>query len=152
MILRVWSRRERCFKTNAWRSMWISAVHKTSRKREVMARLSHSIRMLWKRSVSVLFRIFPSPHFFSHFQNRCRNGIYQTVKALVASLHVPITAKMRISSTCEETIAFAKMLERAGCKMIAIHGRRKEQKDHTVQPDWEIIKETMYHLSTIVIP
>ena len=90
--------------------------------------------------------------FFSHFQSRHHNNIYQTVKALVASLHVPITAKMRISSTCEETIAFAKMLERAGCKMIAIHGRRKEQKDHTVQPDWEIIKETMYHLSTIVIP
>ncbi|TBU06466.1 tRNA-dihydrouridine synthase [Hamiltosporidium magnivora] len=68
--------------------------------------------------------------------------IYQIVNKLSNNLKVPISCKIRILETLENTIEYAKMLENAGCSLIAVHGRTREQKgDKTGLANWEIIKK-----------
>lgn len=50
------------------------------------------------------------------------------ISTLDQALSVPVTAKMRIKNTLEETIAFAQMLEKSGASVIGVHGRTREQK------------------------
>ena len=61
------------------------------------------------------------------------------VETLVAGLKVPVTAKIRIFPELADTIAFAKMLEDAGCAAVAVHGRRREQRHHEGPADWGAI-------------
>jgi tRNA-dihydrouridine synthase 1 len=61
------------------------------------------------------------------------------------SLSVPVTAKIRIFPQVEQTIAYAKMLQDAGCAILTVHGRLREQKGHkTGMADWEQIKCVKY--------
>ncbi|RMZ81719.1 hypothetical protein DV738_g1923, partial [Chaetothyriales sp. CBS 135597] len=70
---------------------------------------------------------------------------WETIYALINKLHtelsVPVTAKMRILDTRERTLEYAKMILSAGASILAVHGRRREQKSHnTGVADWSIIK------------
>lgn len=74
-------------------------------------------------------------------QNRAREGHFgsfltdppdwplccEMVRTCVASsdLKIPITCKIRLQPTVAATIEFTKMLEDAGCAMIAVHGRKR---------------------------
>jgi tRNA-dihydrouridine synthase 2 len=49
--------------------------------------------------------------------------VLQIVSALVKSLSIPVTCKIRILPTIEETVALAKVIEAAGAAALAIHGR-----------------------------
>lgn len=50
-------------------------------------------------------------------------------------LHIPITCKIRLQQTVESTIQIARMLEDAGCAMLAIHGRKlSTNKNHRDGP------------------
>jgi len=40
-------------------------------------------------------------------------------------LRIPVTCKIRLQPTVEATVEFARMLEAAGCAMIAVHGRQR---------------------------
>ena len=66
--------------------------------------------------------------------------VQHLVTTLVARLDVPVTAKIRIWSDLDRTIAFARMLEDAGIAALCVHGRRREQRHHEGPADWDAIR------------
>jgi len=77
-------------------------------------------------------------------QNIAKRGNYgaflgeqwDIVKALVEklsqNLSIPVFCKIRILDTFERTLEYAKMIEAAGCSLLTVHGRTKEQKGHNM--------------------
>nr|CDS33448.1 tRNA dihydrouridine synthase 2 [Hymenolepis microstoma] len=47
---------------------------------------------------------------------------------LVQNLHVPVTCKIRILNTVEETIELVRLIESTGVAAIAVHGRKREER------------------------
>jgi tRNA-dihydrouridine synthase 1 len=67
--------------------------------------------------------------------------IQSMVMKLATSLTTPVSCKIRIFPDLEDTLAYARMLEDAGCSLLAVHGRTREQKDgRATRADWEAIK------------
>lgn len=50
------------------------------------------------------------------------------VKTLRQNLKVPVSCKIRIFEDVTKTITYAKMLEEAGCQLLSVHGRTRDQK------------------------
>lgn len=64
------------------------------------------------------------------------------------ALKVPVTVKIRILDTEEETLELVKRLEAAGAYILTVHGRTKEQKKDLVgASDWAMIKKIKQTLS-----
>ena len=69
------------------------------------------------------------------------DGVETMVQHVVARLKVPVTAKIRVFDDLESTLAYARMLEKAGCSMIAVHGRTRDMKRaKEYPPDWRAIR------------
>ncbi|RYP45370.1 hypothetical protein DL768_008260 [Monosporascus sp. mg162] len=67
--------------------------------------------------------------------------IYKLINTLHKNLPIPVTAKIRILDTKEETLAYARNVLAAGASIITVHGRRREQKGHlTGLADWDYIR------------
>ncbi|KAA0066396.1 tRNA-dihydrouridine(16/17) synthase [Cucumis melo var. makuwa] len=51
------------------------------------------------------------------------------VEKLASNLQVPVSCKIRIFPNLQDTINYARMLEDAGCSLLAVHGRTRDEKD-----------------------
>ena len=47
------------------------------------------------------------------------------ISAMASHLPVPVTAKIRLQDSVEESVEFAKLIAKAGARMIAVHGRKR---------------------------
>jgi tRNA-dihydrouridine synthase len=59
---------------------------------------------------------------------------------------VPIFVKCRLRENIMETLEFVRLMEASGASGIAVHARKRAQRTHTGQPDWDslkIIKESV---------
>ncbi|CAN8264143.1 unnamed protein product [Cochlearia groenlandica] len=64
------------------------------------------------------------------------------VEKLAQNLTVPVSCKIRIFPNLQDTLSYAKMLEDAGCSLLAVHGRTRDEKDgKKFRADWSAIKE-----------
>ncbi|XP_069072342.1 tRNA-dihydrouridine(20) synthase [NAD(P)+]-like isoform X1 [Pleurodeles waltl] len=76
--------------------------------------------------------------------------IEQILSTLVKGISKPVTCKIRILPTLEETLALVKRIERTGVAAIAVHGRKKEERpQHPVHCD--VIKAISEAVSIPVI-
>lgn len=63
------------------------------------------------------------------------------VVKLATGLITPVSCKIRMFPKLEDTLAYARMLEEAGCCLLAVHGRTRDQKNgKAIRADWEVIK------------
>jgi len=85
---------------------------------------------------------------YGAFLMKHTDRVYQLVRTLHLHLKVPVFCKMRIYTDIEATVKFAKMLQEAGCQLLTVHGRTKEQKGHQLGlADWSAIRRIKEELS-----
>jgi len=78
--------------------------------------------------------------------------VYSMVEILHKNLSIPVFCKIRLLSTLEKTLEFAKGLEMHGCQLLVVHGRTKEQvRSLQGASDWNVIKRIKEELSIPVI-
>ncbi|XP_065874818.1 uncharacterized protein [Euphorbia lathyris] len=67
--------------------------------------------------------------------------IKSLVQKLALNLNIPVSCKIRLFPDIEDTLKYAKMLEQAGCSLLAVHGRTRVEKDfNKFRADWKAIK------------
>jgi len=77
--------------------------------------------------------------------------IEKIIKTASERITKPITCKIRVYESIEETVEYAKRLETAGAKIITVHGRERKQKGPlTGIASWEHIKAVKENVSVPV--
>ncbi|KAI0969227.1 hypothetical protein F4678DRAFT_439773 [Xylaria arbuscula] len=78
---------------------------------------------------------------YGAFLQEDQDLVYKLINNLHQNLSIPVTAKIRILDTKEDTLAYAKNVLSAGASILTVHGRRREQKGHlTGVADWGYIR------------
>ena len=80
----------------------------------------------------------------------------ELLRSIVATLHdhlsVPVTCKIRLLDSVQDTIALALVLQEAGCSVLTVHGRTKEHIHQKVgAADWSAIRQVKAALRIPVI-
>lgn len=79
---------------------------------------------------------------YGSFLLRETDLICNIINALHWGLKVPVTVKIRILDTEEETLNLVRRLQEAGAYLITVHGRTKEQNKELVGScNWDMIKK-----------
>ena len=79
-------------------------------------------------------------HFGAFLQDEW-DLIQRLIRAVKDNFNIPVTAKFRVFDDLDRTVDYAKMMEDAGAKVLAVHGRTREQKGHmTGLASWKHIK------------
>lgn len=74
------------------------------------------------------------------------------MKALTENIKVPIFCKIRILKTEERTFNIVDKVISAGCSLLTVHGRTKEQnKERVGECDWKIIKKIKEYVAVPVV-
>lgn len=67
--------------------------------------------------------------------------VEQIVRTCAGGLSVPVSVKIRVFPDLQKTLDYARMLERAGASLIAVHGRTREQKkSNGPDANWDVIR------------
>ena len=71
--------------------------------------------------------------------------VLNKVHTSIEHLSKMVTAlQIRMFPDIQKTVKYAKMLERAGAWLVAVHGRTREQKDaKQVRADWNAIRASL---------
>lgn len=78
---------------------------------------------------------------YGAFLQEDQDLIYNLINKLHLNLPVPITAKIRILGTPEQTLHYARKVLDAGASILTVHGRQRDQKGHkTGLADWTVIR------------
>ncbi|KAF2084046.1 FMN-linked oxidoreductase, partial [Saccharata proteae CBS 121410] len=78
---------------------------------------------------------------YGAFLQEDRECIRSMIERLHKELSVPVTAKIRVQETYEDTLAYARMILEAGASVLTVHGRQRHQKGHeTGLADWKAIR------------
>ncbi|GJD06681.1 tRNA-dihydrouridine(16/17) synthase [NAD(P)(+)] [Galdieria sulphuraria] len=82
----------------------------------------------------------------------CPQHIAKKVSTAANKLSVPVWCKIRIFDDVKRTIEYARMIENAGCQVLAVHGRTREQKGKEPGPaNWDTIRAVREALSIPVL-
>ncbi|KAL5556940.1 hypothetical protein UlMin_039176 [Ulmus minor] len=74
------------------------------------------------------------------------------VEKLANNLQVPVSCKIRLFPNLQDTINYARMLEEAGCSLLAVHGRTRDEKDgKKIRANWDAIKAVKESVSIPVL-
>ncbi|KAK8143390.1 hypothetical protein G3M48_007301 [Beauveria asiatica] len=78
---------------------------------------------------------------YGAFLQEDQDLVFRLIHTLHTELSIPVTAKIRILETKEQTLAYARTVLRAGASILTVHGRRREQKGHlTGVADWQMLR------------
>jgi len=89
-------------------------------------------------------------HYYGSYLLENFDLVKRIINTLAENLTIPVTCKIRIFPEEERTLRLVKIIENAGCSLVTVHGRTKEQNKQKVgKCDWERIKKIK---ETVKIP